>query len=114
MGFNFNLARIKNWKTVTVDPQTGLIAGKVERLIWLTLTIGLADVTEKNLEEWKWRLAFLKTTTNDQWYERFTTEFLTELIGLTTNANRRTRAQWLKGWLKTQTLDADNEARNWK
>jgi hypothetical protein len=114
MGLNWDLTRIKNYKAVTRDPNTRGLLRTVEDLIWLTIPFGLGGVTEKNVEEWKWRLAFLKTVTQDEFYAKFNTEFLKGLVGLTTNATQLTRAQWVKKWLKNQTLEADYQARNWQ
>jgi hypothetical protein len=114
MALYWDLTRIKNYKVVAINPETLHPFQTVEELIYLTMKIGLAGVTEKNVEEWKWRLAFLWNTGGNDFYTKFNTEFLKGLVGLTTNATQLTRAQWIKKWLKNQTLEADYQARKWE
>lgn len=70
-------------------------------LIWATMVVGLNEITEKNLQEWCWRLnleisvhgerAMLRKVNG----ERYNESDLRPFVGLNTNASSRTRKQYL-------------------
>lgn len=66
-------------------------------LIWLTMTVDLNEITEENLEEWRFRLAVVDILIQDgrSRLEIFTPDVLRSFIGLSTNANNVTRNKWM-------------------
>ena len=122
MSLNWSLSGVKNWETVCQrvakqnDPSNGVIAGeKVLRdttrcLIWLAMTVDLGMIVAEgrdSVAEWLFRVEVLRqvgiwTATNWDadggkpvpWYPSYAE--LTEHIGLSTNADRATRNQFLK------------------
>tara|TARA_R110002110_G_scaffold212556_4_gene425502 strand:- start:61 stop:459 length:399 start_codon:yes stop_codon:yes gene_type:complete len=80
----------------------------LQTVIFLTMTLGMNEVTEKNKEKFFNRIKFMESRTgvvmrlNDEPHP-FTMDMVEECIGLTTNASTMTRAQFIKN--QTQYLD---------
>lgn len=97
MSLDFKLGGIKNYEEVCwTDAETGgkQLTDLTHTLIWNTMTVGLGEVTEKNLDEWMYRLCIM-----DRVYPRemkITRQDLVNHIGLRTNASTFTRAAFKK------------------
>lgn len=99
MSLDFKLGDIKNYRELCwTDSQLGhdckQLTGLTHALIWDTMTVGLGEVTEKNLDEWMYRLCIM-----DRVYPRemkITRQDLVSHIGLRTNASTFTRAAFKK------------------
>lgn len=69
-------------------------------LIMATMSVGIGDLTEDNLQEFYVRIKFLERdgtfmNANDKEYP-FTLEMLRKRVGLRTNVGYENRAPWLK------------------
>ena len=124
MALHWSLSKIKDKETVCFYEKDGArtMKGATEALIWATMIIGLPDITEKNAEEFYFRIRF---------YERaqgalrnmmsadgegitpvfFSADEVRKHIGLCTNASRETRHAWIKRMSKRIDIDAKRE---WK
>lgn len=97
MSLDFDLGGIKNYKELCwTDAETGgkRLAGLTHTLVWDTMVIGLNEVTEKNIDEWMYRLHIM-----DRAYPRgfeITRQDLVNHIGLRTNTSTLTRAAFKK------------------
>jgi hypothetical protein len=80
----------------------------LQTVIFLTMTVGINSVTEKNKERFLNRIKFMENMTgavmrlNDEPHP-FTIEMVEECIGLTTNASTMTKARFLKN--QTRSLE---------
>ena len=77
--------------------------GELQTLIWLTMNIGINEITKKNYKKFYNRLHFLENqlpsgaylTYADEPYP-YTMEMVEELIGLKTNATNLTKSKFIK------------------
>ena len=80
----------------------------LQTVIFLTMTLGMNKVTEKNKEKFFNRIKFMESRTgatmrlNDEPHP-FTMDMVEECIGLETNASTMTKAQFIKA--QTQFLE---------
>jgi len=125
MSLDFSFKKIANYKEACYgpalekdEPTRGLskgdrpIDGTLHTLIWATLAVGLGTITEKNVDEWRFRIAALDVVgANPFWrfaddvgvksihgIESYVPERdeIARFIGLETNAfPEKTRKQWL-------------------
>ena len=103
MPLDFSFRDVENWREVCRD-KDGRVNGITEALIWLTMTIGISDITHKNYEEFHRRLLeydiFSDSTpvrTKGIGNRHITLEEIRKHIGLSTNAGSElTRAAWEK------------------
>jgi hypothetical protein len=108
MALHFNYADVADYKELHEEQRGWDITNG---LIWLSITTGIGDYSEKNLPEILFRInvweklngAFLTYDTGPQF---MTAEMLKRRVGLHTNAGNETRAAWKKrqvdGWLKDE------------
>jgi hypothetical protein len=113
MSLNFNYAEVADYKELHEEQRGWDITNG---LIWLSITTGIGDYSEKNLPEILFRInvweklngAFLTYSEGPQF---MTAEMLQRRVGLHTNAGNETRAAWKKrqvdGWLKDAFKDAE-------
>lgn len=61
MSLDWNISRIKDRETVCFQGKgkDRRLKPETKILIFATLSVGLGDITEKNLEEWRYRFAVL-------------------------------------------------------
>lgn len=120
MSLNFKLDKIKDYKTlcwVRLDADGEKLNPVTDGLIWSTMSIGLGEITEKNINEWLVRLQFsdklfgtllIKAGENGERVERpITREELVAHIGLRTNVTNETRAKWMKRMTERFMSDAE-------
>lgn len=79
-------------------------------LILGSMALGTNEITACNIDEWMWRLAFLKQTGVDLSInegQQIPREAVARWIGLKTNAGSVTRASWIKCRVKGMKHEAD-------
>jgi hypothetical protein len=122
MSLNWNIKSVKDCKTTcyigneddrTLNPTT-------ETLIWATMIVGIGDLSQKNAEEFWFRLAIyekLHGGLRRKWEGLnvepvfFTAKDVQDHVGLHTNAGFQTRHAWMKHTLETVHR---HYAREWK
>jgi hypothetical protein len=65
-----------------------------------TIVIGMPNLNEKTVEEFVWRMNFA-TRLNGVWSREIDAEFLKPFMGLSTNASKLTRNQFIKKNVET-------------
>lgn len=111
MSLDFNFTGIKDYKTVCYDLR-GELASGLKPLIFGTMAVGLGTLTEKNIDEWMWRITFLNRIESpiasyrgEGWPTRKSD--ISKFIGLRTNADTLTRSQWLRTVSENLSRDVD-------
>ena len=81
----------------TYDTESPLQRANCERLIWETMAVDLGEISEKNLDEWVFRMAVMQTLRNriNDSFGPVTKDFLRPYIGLFTNVADTTRAKFM-------------------
>ena len=103
MPLNWSIKNCKDWETLKSDDEWPV----TNALIWVSMSVGLSEITEENLPEYYARLAMwqdlagdlghVKDATTGKWKSgRITQSDLRKRIGLSTNASTMTRTQWRK------------------
>ena len=115
MSLNWSMKDVRNYKQLfsEFDSNDTCIAPAVDRfsiwrdsMIWATMFVGLGSVSEKNIDEWLWRLAFRaqlgRFVSTSCMGEEINPdrEVLERFIGLSTNASNMTRNQFVKKQLE--------------
>ena len=109
MSLDFNLSAIQDYKTVCykgeeMDPTCHL-------LIFATMSVGLNAITAVNIDEWRWRIAFLNQLKMPVGYTSRgkgkgsaffmpRPSVLQPFIGLRTNVSPESRAHWTNRMMK--------------
>jgi|688.fasta_scaffold06731_36 hypothetical protein len=144
MPLNWHVGNIKNsddvcWITATHDSvMNGRVRGQeylnpiTDHFIWATMTIGLNEITEKNIDEWEQRLALAYRVgwlskpvvwngnepdadgKNAHCFEArpLTRADLERHIGLSTNASYETAGEWRKRLVEQLTKEGLREAKH--
>lgn len=117
MSLNWNLTKVKNhdrvcftnWKKDENGELSGTMKPVTNSLIWITMSIGMGEITEKNYDEFFMRIEILqkaldkpylvstskKTGKHKPYY--ITLEHVKQHIGLRTNVfPMETRSKWMK------------------
>ena len=118
MPLDFSFRDVENWREVCRD-KDGRVNGVTEALIWLTMTIGISDITHKNYEEFhrrllEWDICSDSTPVHQNGIgnRHITLEEIRKHIGLGTNAGSElTRAAWEKR-LKARLADQVESIKN--
>ncbi len=115
MSLDFKLDKIKNYKTVTRYGNE--LSTVTNGLIWSTLSVGLGEITEKNVDEWMVRLALvdklLGTMLKKNGESRpFTRDEVVTHIGLTTNVSNEKRPGWAKRMTERFFRDVERSLKN--
>jgi len=104
MALNWNVGKVKDFKTVCYNAD-GKVNAVTETLIWASMIIGVSDITEKNAEEFFFRIsmreklhgALRRDWSGENPVDVFVTWGEVEAhIGLGTNATNMTRAKFIK------------------
>ena len=97
-----------NWDLMECNP---VAIGEEEwtvtqRVIWGTMIFNLHELNAENLKEWRWRIEYCKRCGMEYWAGAQpgqptvpwwpSLEDLTLRLGMHTNAETKTRKQWLK------------------
>jgi hypothetical protein len=121
MALNWDIAKVENYNEVcfrtNADGEREL-RGVTHDLIWLTMAVGMGNITPKNIDEWEFRLQVLSMMPGRdavEMYARLTREVLEKHIGLQTNVfPNETRAKFMSRMAKSMARDAANAVRNRK
>lgn len=117
MSLNYDLTKIKNWETVCKDDGSLTINDTTESLVFLTMATDLNGITEKNLDEWLFRLQVMRLA---HWGEAHRIVslplkdvycILQKYVGLSTNVSTKTRTSWLKRVTVNLKYDAEHAVR---
>ena len=65
-------------------------------LIFTSITIGMNEITAKNISEWCWRVNLCGVVRGHLFTDEINEEFLRPFIGLNTNAGTMTRKQFVR------------------
>jgi len=115
MALNYDLKDIKNYKlkvfrTVTKgeqgyeeDKKTYTMRRIPKQIVFFTMSVGISDITEKNYEQFYNRLHLLEISNGTQYVTHKTHRPMytkladvKKMIGLSTNASRKTTSRFLK------------------
>ena len=98
----------ERWPEGAGDYRTPLL----DQLIWATIVVDLRDITVKNLDEWIFRLRFLRHTRGHSGNVlSLTRADIEPFVGLTTNVGGLTRARWMRKVCKNVELDVERALR---
>tara|TARA_R110002153_G_scaffold23856_3_gene76656 strand:- start:2304 stop:2696 length:393 start_codon:yes stop_codon:yes gene_type:complete len=127
MPLTYNFTKIENYEQICTrklvegdkgfNPKEDLFRTTplAESLVWMSMFIGMREITEKNWEQFYWRTRLLEVTTgayrqmgtyddDDKIIAReeqfFTKEEIKSMIGLSTNASEMTKAEFYKNKIK--------------
>jgi hypothetical protein len=97
MALTWNIEKCENYQELEQSPAWGI----TDTLIWLTIAVGMNEITKDNWREFYARLHLLETlygayahTPNGPYY--ITREQVKRRIGLRTNASKLTQLQFVK------------------
>ena len=114
MALNWNVGKVENFKTVCYNAN-GKVNVVTETLIWATMIIGVNGITEKNAEEFFFRIslreklhgALRRDWSGENPVDVFVTwDEVKTHIGLGTNATNMTRAKFIKHTVNLFERDA--------
>lgn len=111
MALNFDVSKIKDYQRVTTDPANKSKWHPVtDALIWKTMSVDLGSITEKNIDEWEYRLKVLRLMDGPEFEHHgkkvcLTREDLEMHIGLVTNVTTKSRKQWLARIVDERSID---------
>ena len=127
MPLTYDFTNIKNYEQICTrklvegdkefNPEKDLYINTplAESLVWMTIFIGMREITEKNWEQFYWRTRLLECTTgayrqtgtydNDGKLIKKEEQFVTKdeiksMIGLKTNASEMTKGEFYKNKIK--------------
>jgi hypothetical protein len=113
MSLNWNVSKIHDYENVCwVKKEDGseVLNGATNCLIWSTMAVGLGEISENNLEEWLWRLEFLKGVGRTE-PNLCDLDLLEQHIGLKCNVIDEPRGKWSNRIIKTFKQDIDYKVR---
>ncbi len=108
MALHWTIDKIKNylevcWKTAQENNPAyqykngdRILNPLTEGLIWATIAVELGEITEKNVDEWLFRLACLEVVDASPFRVPPSREDVLSHVGLRTNVINRSRAYFLK------------------
>lgn len=104
MALNYNFSKVKDHEVLHENQAEW---GKTDTLIWLTMAVGLGDITEKNYIEFYSRVRFIEKLSGAMAHTKdgdyfFTVDDIKRRIGLSTNVSNTTRKQFVD--LKTKNF----------
>ena len=101
MALHWDVSKCEN-----VDEMQDKESGITDAVVWLTMAVGLGEITEANCEEFCRRAALVQML-NGPWLIRgiyVTDEMIRRRIGLGTNVSNETWAQWSKRYLSKKDI----------
>lgn len=111
MSLNYDLTKMKD-REVHFPPEAGnQLNGVVQSLVWVSIPIGINEITEKNVNEFWLRTSIWQTMVGAQFTRSreandgsiaadpilITKEDVRHAVGLRTNVSHKTRPQFFKG-----------------
>tara|TARA_B100001059_G_C17482567_1_gene402392 strand:+ start:237 stop:629 length:393 start_codon:yes stop_codon:yes gene_type:complete len=127
MALTYDFTKIDNYEEICtrklVEGDEGFNPNKdlyrtqplAEALVWMSLFVGMREITEKNWEQFYWRTRLLEVTTGayrqtgtydddgkiiHREEQFFTKDEIKSMIGLSTNASEMTKAEFYKNKIK--------------
>ena len=103
MSLNWDVSKVADYKEMQ-ETESGI----TDAVIWLTMAVGLGEITEKNCEEFARRAALVQML-NGSWLIRgiyVTEDMIRRRIGLHTNVSDETWAAWSKRYLSKKDMVA--------
>jgi hypothetical protein len=103
MSLNWDVSKVADYKKMQ-ETESGI----TDAVIWLTMAVGLGEITEKNVEEFARRAALVQML-NGSWLVRgiyVTEDMIRRRIGLHTNVSDETWAAWSKRYLSKRDMVA--------
>lgn len=100
MSLNWNITNVKDWEEIIADDDERVV---LDTAIWLTVAVGMPQITEKNWRDFYVRVAFyeklygcmmVKNDDGNLIGVPFTADNAERLIGLHTNASSLTESQF--------------------
>lgn len=100
MALNWNITEVKDWDKTTEEENVVL-----NTLIWMTMAVGMREITEKNHIEFHARVQLIEKLHGSLLHEEgkdrlIKLEEVKRFIGLSTNASTLTRNQFNKNQLE--------------
>jgi hypothetical protein len=118
MALHWSIERVEDWQQLAQDDEQRKIT---EAVVWAALVYDLSGVTEKNVEEWRFRQEFARHTddlypitrprSQDHKRDLFTRAELERRIGLSTNVTTTSRAAFQKKLIEKVASDVDRVIR---
>jgi hypothetical protein len=128
MSLNFDFANMiervgrEEYDRITTSPSTrGKESQKwhpvTDALIWATMHVDLGSITEKNVDEWTWRISLYQRLRGPYMKQkdgafRITRKDIENHIGMITNVTDKTRRQWIAKI--TKDYHCFHEAKNFR
>ena len=100
----FNLSKVKDFERVCYNSDKKDILLTTSAIIWITVEVGMPKLTRKNLDEFAARVFLYQCAHNSSamWnknikaWEWITYKHIQQHVGLETNAQKKTRVQYMK------------------
>lgn len=108
MSLDWNTTKVKDYDKLKTDEEWPI----TEAIIWMTMSLDIGDITEKNIPEWLFRIRIFTRVSDGHGFGikdgkpwNPSEEDLRKRIGLTTNVGTRTRKQYLAKVMKNLELN---------
>lgn len=98
MSLDYDLGDIKDWKKVCQE-EDGAMKPLTHQLIFMCMVVDLTAITDKNIDEWRFRMAFYSRIYGED-RKLPSRDDLVKHIGLRTNVSTLSRAAWMKRHVK--------------
>lgn len=108
MSLNADYRRVQGYETVCFDA-SGHLRRETNLLVFTALMVDLSEIAEKNLSEWRFRLAVLKRTGMEA--GPISDEVLQKHVGLRVNVAERPRKQWIRRIAEILERETENAIR---
>jgi len=110
MALSWNITDVKDWKKIDEEG----IRGVLDTLLYMTMIVGMGEITEKNYKQFFARLDFAQKVSGPfMWAVNqkskkpknvlFTEEHIKRFIGLSTNVTYETPSAWVKRFLRQES-----------
>lgn len=101
MSLNWDISKVENYKEMQ-ETESGI----TDAVIWLTMAVGLGEISEENFEEFTRRAAIVQML-NGPWLVRgiyVTDEMIRRRIGLGTNVSDETWEEWAQRYFNEDSM----------
>ena len=132
MSLNYDLSKITQFKDnfdLAYQEYNGMdgtytdVKRDLKQLIFASMMISLNCITYKNVAEWYARLIIAEEINKVNVWEKWEgtelvktpiePKLLTQYLGLATNANNRSRSEWVKAMLRDDSWSTTNKTHNY-
>ena len=118
MALHWGIERVRDWQQLAEDDEQRKIT---EAIVWAALVYDLGGVTEKNVDEWRFRQEFarrvddyypiIRPQSQDHKRDLFTRAELERRVGLSTNVTNTSRAAFQKKLIDKVVSDVNRAIR---